>query len=292
MLPGLDAVNFEPLTRPLDAAAVRESERRSGVSRLGGVAATGCAVLVVIVLGLLFAGCFALGTLSGGSPWWWLPSGVVLVPTLLLVVWLVRREVHSFRTGPETRWRLAEFYAANEVEPIAEMPDPLYRRYLLVDDSLPSPRLLNVSRWCDGAVEVGRILHTLPGRNGMHTVKNCAYVRIPLGSSGLDFVLDAGAKNAPWQGGTLTTVGHIRESAELEAANGTRFTLWTWRQDLTRATALMDPELLELLSRFTADLVIRDGLAQLMWNTPLQFADEARWRWIFEVAGALRARLG
>ncbi|WP_402845426.1 hypothetical protein [Microbacterium sp. GXS0129] len=292
MSPGFDAVNFEALTRPVDAAAIRESERRGGGrSRWGGVAAMGCAVLVVIVVGLLFAGAFAMGPLSGGSPWWWLPCGIVITLTLLLAGWMVRREARSVRTGPEIRWRLAEFFAANHVEPIAEIRDPDYRSTVFGEGRI-SPRLVNVTRWLDDSVEVGQFHYLVPGYRGARSPQQRGYARIPLGPSAPDLLLDAAANNAPWKAGGLANIADVREPTKLITATGARFTLWAWQRDLTRATRLADQDFIDLLGRFTADLEITGGVAYLTWDSPLEFADEQHWRWIFAVAEALRTRVG
>ena len=295
MSPGFDAVNFEPLTRPLDAAAVRESERRLGLrtvrSRTGDVLTTGCVTGAVLLVGLLFAGAFALGPLSGGSPWWWLPCGIVLILTVLLAGWIVRRVARSVRTGPETRWRLAEFFAANDVEPIAEIHDPDYRSTVFQEGRV-KPRLAGVTRWLDESVEVGQFHYLVIGYRGLQSPQQWGYARIPLDPSAPELLLDATANNAPWKAGALAGVADVREPTKLVSANGARFTLWAWRRHLSRATALADQELVDLLGRYPADLEITGGVAYLYWDEPLEFADEQRWRWIFAVAEALRARIG
>lgn len=290
-----DAVDFEPLTRPLDAAAVRESERRLGRgtvrARMGDVATTGCVTGVVIVVGVLFAGAFAMGPLSGGSSWWWLPCGIVLVLTVLLVAWIVRRVAHAARTGPEMRWRLAGFFAANDVQLVAEIRDPGYRSTVFGEGRI-NPRLVDVTHWFDGAVEVGQFRYLVPGYRGARSPQYWGYARIPLAPSAPDLLLDAASNNAPWKAGALAGITDVREPTKVLATDGARFTLWAWRRDLPRATALVDQEFVDVVGRFSADLEITGGVAYLYWDTPLQFADEERWRWIFAVAEALRARVG
>ena len=239
MSPGFDAVNFEPLTRPVDAAAVRESERRLGLrtarSRTGDVLTTGCVTGTVLLVGLLFAGAFALGPLSGGSLWWWLPCGIVLILTLLLAGWIVRRVARSVRTGPETRWRLAEFFAANDVEPIAEIHDPDYRSTVFQEGRV-KPRLAGVTRWLDESVEVGQFHYLVIGYRGLQSPQQWGYARIPLAPSAPDLLLDAAANNAPWKAGGLAGIADVREPTKLVSATGARFTLWAW-QSLPRHSA-------------------------------------------------------
>ncbi|MFK4789378.1 hypothetical protein [Microbacterium sp. ZW T5_56] len=295
MISPFDAVDFEPLTRPVDASAVRESERRLGRtairSRVGDGVTTGCVTGIVVVVGVLFAGAFAMGPLSGGSPWWWLPCGIVLALTALLIAWIVRRVVHAARTGPEVRWRLTEFFAANGIQLVLEVPDPDYRSTVFGEGRL-NPRLVDVTRWFDGAVEVGQFRYLVPGYRGARSPQQWGYARMPLTPSAPDLLLDAASNNAPWKAGALTGIIDVREPTKLVAANGARFTLWAWRRDLPRATALADQEFVDLLSRFPVDLEITGGVAYLYWDMPLQFADEERWRWIFAVAESLRTRVG
>ena len=289
----MPALDLSPLTDPDDRDAARELsaeiDRRHGRTKAGTAIGTGCALLLVIVLGLGFTAAFALGTLSGGSAWWLLPAGVIAILTVWLCVFVTRGAVRQSRALPDQRWRITGFAAANGLELVERETDPPAVGSVIGRGS-KNRRLEGVLRWPDRSLETGEYHATDVGYRGIESPVSFGYVRIALGGSAPPFLLDAKANNSMVDGGSIAGFVDMRDPTRRRAANGARFTLWAWKRDGERAAAFVDPELLDLLAARPVDLEVLGTEAFLYSPRLIPVTDPELWPWLLSVVDALRAR--
>jgi len=286
------AIDFRPLTDPVDPRTAREFDRelhrelghrkdREGLD-------AGCLILVVLPVGLVFAAAFGLGLAANPSAWWWgAASGVILLATAVLCVRAVRVAARRAKEMPTLRYRLARFAEANGLLFLLEEKDPEPAGSLIGRGH--AGRLDHVLRWPDDGVEAGSY-HYVTRSVKATTPWDHGYARVRDVGPAPELVLDATSARSRLD--QLLGPGASGQETELVAPGGAGFTLRTRPRDTERAQAFVDDGLLGLLAQHPVNLEVVDGEAflSLRADTTLPMTDPETWLWLLELAAALRER--
>lgn len=288
-IPPLSALDFGPLSQPVDPKAAQASAERLEIEH--GVATrvprpnVGCMVGLILIVGLPVTVLFVLAAVD--SAWLWFVAAACGLVTVLLCAMVLRQTRRYNVEAAPYRVRLEELAEANGLTylPKAEAPA---REGMFFSQGSPHydefRALADVVRWPDGALEVGEYHFMAPAYRGSASPDRGDYAVIRLGRAMPPMLLHAKANVGRAPG------FDAREPIRFKASSGARFTLFAWVRDADLARAGVDQELIELLAGRRVELEFLGDRAILYTHAAFNKADPETWRWLLEVARLLQER--
>ncbi|KRC60872.1 hypothetical protein ASE14_07870 [Agromyces sp. Root81] len=288
---GADALDVHSLTESVVLSTVTtharrlesESGIRAGVSRFD----IGCAVVIVLLVGVPTSVLFGIMSLDQGYIWA-IAAAVISIATVAICIRVLLAASRHNREAPELRYRLERFAADNELDYVPEEPEPKHPGQIF---SRGQDRVAhNLIRWPGEGLEVANYSYVTSGYRGIRSVWQWGYATAQLDSPAPALLL-AGKKNKGAFDDRITALFDIRTPTRLSTPDGGRFELWAWPRDIDVARRLFDESLLSQLAARAIDLEIVDGRVFLFSNRPLSTSDPDTWTWILETVQTIQDRV-